>query len=77
VSGWGLVDLLVVAARGPDGTVVTVAIDAEDRLGMDVTQRQLPALNATATVKLTFEALFVEGGRVFAIFESTDLWRWE
>ncbi|HVA54108.1 MAG TPA: acyl-CoA dehydrogenase family protein [Acidimicrobiales bacterium] len=66
VSGWGLVDLLVVAARGPDDAVVTMALDAQDRPGMDVTQRQLSALNATATVKLTFEALFVEGDRVLA-----------
>jgi alkylation response protein AidB-like acyl-CoA dehydrogenase len=64
VSGWGLVDILLVAARGPDDTVVTVALDAQDRPGLEVTRRQLSALNATATVKLTFETLPVEGDRV-------------
>ena len=60
VSGWGAVDLLVVAARGPDNTVVTVVLDAKDRPGLGVTRRHLSALNASATVKLTFDALFVE-----------------
>ena len=66
VSGWGLVDFLIVAARGPDDTVVTMALDAQDQPGMDVTERRLSALNATATVTLTFDALFVEGDRVLA-----------
>jgi alkylation response protein AidB-like acyl-CoA dehydrogenase len=58
------VDVLVVAARGPDETVVAVAIDAQDQPGLEVARRQLSALNATATVKLTFDALSVEGARV-------------
>ena len=64
VSGWRLVDILVVAARGPDDTVVTFALDAQDQPGLNVTRRQLSALNATATVKLTFDSLFVPGDRV-------------
>lgn len=64
VSGWGLVDWLVVAARGPDDTVVTMALGAQDQPGLAVTRRQLSAINATATVKLTFDALFVDGDRV-------------
>jgi alkylation response protein AidB-like acyl-CoA dehydrogenase len=64
VSGWGLVDILVVAARGLESTVVTLAIDAQDQTGLRVTRRQLSAINATVTVKLTFEGLFVDGGRV-------------
>jgi hypothetical protein len=64
VSGWGLVDFLVVAARGPEDTVVTVAIDARDQPGLDVTWHRLSAINATATVKLRFDALLVEGNRV-------------
>ncbi len=41
VSGWGLVDRLVVAARGPDDTVVTVVLDAKDQPGLGVARRQL------------------------------------
>jgi hypothetical protein len=63
VSGWGVVDRLVVAARGPDDTVVTMVLDAQDRPGLVVTSRQLSALNASATVKLTFDGLFVEDDR--------------
>ena len=64
VSGWGLVDTLVVAARGPDDTVVTLALDAQYQPGLEVAPRQLSALNATATVKLTFNALVVQDDRV-------------
>ncbi|MGC1237699.1 MAG: acyl-CoA dehydrogenase family protein [Acidimicrobiales bacterium] len=64
VSGWGLVDILVVAARGPDDTVVTLALDAQYQPGLEVAPRQLSALNATATVKLTFNALVVQDDRV-------------
>jgi alkylation response protein AidB-like acyl-CoA dehydrogenase len=58
------VDILVVAARGPDDTAVTFAIEAQDQPGLNVTRRQLSALDATATVKLTFEALVVADDRV-------------
>jgi alkylation response protein AidB-like acyl-CoA dehydrogenase len=64
VSGWGLVDILVVAARGPDDTVITMALDAHDRPGLGVAKRQLSALNATSTVKLVFDAVFVPSDRV-------------
>jgi alkylation response protein AidB-like acyl-CoA dehydrogenase len=64
VSGWGLVDRLVVGARGPDDTVVTVELDANDQPGLFATRRQLSALNASVTVKVMFDALFVEGDRV-------------
>jgi alkylation response protein AidB-like acyl-CoA dehydrogenase len=64
VSGWGLVDILVVAARGPDDTVVTLALDAQYQPGLEVATRQLSALNATATVKLTFNALVVQDDRL-------------
>jgi alkylation response protein AidB-like acyl-CoA dehydrogenase len=64
VSGWGLVDLLVVAARGPDDTVVSVILDAQDQSGLEVTRRPLSALSATASVKLIFDGVFIEGDRV-------------
>jgi alkylation response protein AidB-like acyl-CoA dehydrogenase len=58
------VDILVVAARGPDDTVVTLALDAQYQPGLEVSPRQLSALNATAAVKLTFNALVVQDDRV-------------
>ena len=64
VSGWGLVDRLVVGARGPDDTVVTVLLDARELPGMVAARRRLSALDASVTVKLSFDALFVENERV-------------
>jgi alkylation response protein AidB-like acyl-CoA dehydrogenase len=64
VSGWGVVDYLVVAARGPDDTTVTFLLDAQDQPGLAVTRRHLAALNASATVRLTFAALSAQGDHV-------------
>ena len=64
VSGWGVVDYLVVAARGPDDTVVTFLLDAQVQPGLVVTRRHLAALNASATVKLTFAAFRVQPTRM-------------
>jgi alkylation response protein AidB-like acyl-CoA dehydrogenase len=63
VSGWGTVDCLVVAARAPDDIAVTILLDAQDRPGLGVTRRRLSALNASATVKLTFDGVFIEDER--------------
>lgn len=64
VSGWGVVDELFVAARGPDNTVVNFVIDAKDQPGLDVTRHHLSALNATATVRLGFDSLFIADDRM-------------
>lgn len=64
VSGWGIVDELFIAARGPDQTVVSFVIDAKDQPGLDVTRHQLSAINATATVRLGFDALLIDATRM-------------
>jgi len=64
VSGWGGVDQLFVAARGPDNTVINIVIDAHDQPGLEVTRHHLSALNASATVRLVFNSLSVEGERM-------------
>jgi hypothetical protein len=74
VSGWGLVDRLVVAARGLDDTVVTVLLDAQDQPGLTATRRRLSALNASVTVKVTFDALFVEADRVIGQVAHDPSW---
>lgn len=60
VSGWGLIDTLFVAARGPDDTVVNLLVPAKDQPGVVVSRCRLSALNASVTVSLAFESLFVE-----------------
>jgi alkylation response protein AidB-like acyl-CoA dehydrogenase len=63
VSGWGIVDLLVVAARGPDDTTVTLLVDAREQHGLAAARQRLGAVNASATVQLSFAGLFVPDGR--------------
>jgi alkylation response protein AidB-like acyl-CoA dehydrogenase len=73
VSGWGMVDTLFVAARGPDDTVVTCFLDAHDQAGLVSVRHQLSALNATATVRLDFEELMVPARRVLNQFAYDPL----
>jgi alkylation response protein AidB-like acyl-CoA dehydrogenase len=63
VSGWGIVDLLVVAARGPEDTTVTLLVDAREQHGLAAARQRLGAVNASATVQLSFAGLFVPDGR--------------
>jgi len=68
VSGWGIVDVICVFARGlagPQGeTVVTLLLDARAQNGLTVTPLRLSALNATRTVRLGFAGLFMGDDRV-------------
>jgi alkylation response protein AidB-like acyl-CoA dehydrogenase len=63
VTGWGHVHLVVVAARGPDDTVVTLLVEAEERPGLSARRQRLAAVQASATVRLGFDGLFVPAGR--------------
>ncbi|MGC2484760.1 MAG: acyl-CoA dehydrogenase family protein [Acidimicrobiales bacterium] len=58
VSGWGIVDELVVMARVAD-EVASFVLEARDHRGMDVTPLRLSAMNASATVTLTFDGTIV------------------
>jgi alkylation response protein AidB-like acyl-CoA dehydrogenase len=64
VSGWGVVDLLVVVARGPEDTAVTLLMDARQQQGLAAARQRLAAVNASATVQLSFDGVFVPGGRL-------------
>ncbi|MGC1420069.1 MAG: acyl-CoA dehydrogenase family protein [Acidimicrobiales bacterium] len=67
VSGWGVVDQLYVAARGPQGTVVSLLLPAVEQPGLLVTPHQLSALNASATVRLDFESVEIEGDQFIGV----------
>jgi len=54
VSGWGIVDELAVLARTASNEVATFVLDARAREGIEVTPLRLSAMNASATVTLTF-----------------------
>ena len=67
VSGWGRIDLLHVAARGPDDTVVNVAIDAVEHAELRVTRQRLAAVDASCTVRADFDGLTVGAERVLSV----------
>jgi alkylation response protein AidB-like acyl-CoA dehydrogenase len=64
VTGWGLVDVLLLTARGPEDTAVTLIVDAAAQPGLTVARQRLAAVNASATVQLSFEGVTVPGERL-------------
>jgi len=64
VTGWGQVNVLLVAARGPDDTIVNLVLDAADQAGLTVTRQHLTAVNASATVQLDFAGVLVPADRL-------------
>lgn len=69
VSGWGRIDTLQVAARGPDDTVVTVVLDDLDRPELTARRHDLAALDASGTVRLRFDRVVVGTDRVLSVVE--------
>jgi alkylation response protein AidB-like acyl-CoA dehydrogenase len=67
VSGWGIVELVFVVARGPDETVVSLLVDAREQPGLGVERLRLSAANASATVRLGFSGVFVPGDRLVRV----------
>ena len=63
VTGWGLVDLLLLTARGPAETAVTLIVDAAPQPGLTASRQRLSAVNASATVRLHFDGVMVPGER--------------
>ena len=63
VTGWGLIDLLLVQARGPGDSVVTLILDATAQPGLTVTRQRLIAVNASVTVRLGFDGVLIPGER--------------
>jgi alkylation response protein AidB-like acyl-CoA dehydrogenase len=59
VTGWGLIDLLLVTARGPGGTIVNLIMDAAAQPGLTVSRQRLAAVNASVTVQLGFDGVTV------------------
>jgi alkylation response protein AidB-like acyl-CoA dehydrogenase len=64
VTGWGLIDLLLVAARGPQDSLVTLILDAAVQPGLTVIRQQLAAVNASVTVRLGFDGVVVPAERL-------------
>jgi alkylation response protein AidB-like acyl-CoA dehydrogenase len=71
VTGWGLIDVVEVVARGPEDTVVTLIMDAAAQPGLSVTRQRLTAVDASVTVRLGFDGVVVAPDR-FAGQEPFD-----
>ena len=63
MTGWGLIDLLLLVARGPGDTAVTLIVDAVPQPGLTASRQRLSAVNASATVRLRFDDVMVPGER--------------
>jgi alkylation response protein AidB-like acyl-CoA dehydrogenase len=64
VSGWGRIDVVHASARGPDDQVVGLIVDAVEGPSLQTERLAFAALNATATVRVTFSKLLVTADRV-------------
>jgi alkylation response protein AidB-like acyl-CoA dehydrogenase len=63
VSGWGRIDVVHTAAR-VGAEVVWLIVDAQESPELQVERLRLAALDATATVRASFDGLAVPGDRV-------------
>jgi alkylation response protein AidB-like acyl-CoA dehydrogenase len=76
ITGWGLIDALIVMARAADSAVVTVAIDAPgERTELRAGEPQsLAVMGATRTVSLAFDGLEVGDEDVVGVLEHA-VWK--
>lgn len=71
VTGWGLVHVIHVAARSPDNEVVWLLVDASAD-GLHAEPHRLLAVNASATVTLTFDGVRVGADRETSRFPWSE-----
>lgn len=75
VTGWSRISVMLVAARVPampGVPVVWLLVDAVEGGGLTVERLHLEALDASVTVKATFEDAVVAGDRVVAVEPFAD-----
>ena len=66
VTGWGMVDVLHVAARTEDDEVVWGLLDAREHAGLRVEPLRLSAVQASGTVTMTLSGCRVPADRITA-----------
>ncbi|MGH3405027.1 MAG: acyl-CoA dehydrogenase family protein [Streptosporangiaceae bacterium] len=64
VSGWGRIDVVHAAARADDGEIIWLLVDAAEGPSVRAERLRLAALDATATVRVSFDRLPVPADRV-------------
>ena len=75
ITGWGLIDVLIVMARSADGSVVTAAVDrpGERRELRAGDPQALAVMGATRTVSLAFDGLEIGDDDVVGVLDH-DVW---
>ena len=71
VTGWGVIDVLLVAAR-LESSIVWLIVDAQESSTMRASPLSLAAVNASATVSIEFQQHRVDAGRLVRIDQFTD-----
>lgn len=72
VSGWGRIDVMHTAAVVDDGSVVWSLVDAREGAALRVRRLRLAAVDATATVDVEFEGVFVPEDRVTVVVPPSE-----
>ncbi|GAC1588206.1 MAG: hypothetical protein NVS3B21_03740 [Acidimicrobiales bacterium] len=72
VTGWGLVDVIVVVAGAPDGSKVFAAL-TPDMAGLEATPLDLMVLGSTGTVRMTLDGVRVGADELIDIWSAA---RW-
>jgi len=67
VSGWGLVDVVLLAARAPGDGLVWLVVDAAEGAGLSVRRQRLGAVDASVTVTADFAGVAVPGERLVRV----------
>lgn len=73
VTGWGMIDVILTAAHGPDRRIVWTLVDALASPSLTVERLDLVAVHASATMVVSFHDHFVPAERTTHI-EPYDDW---
>lgn len=73
VTGWGMIDIILTAAHAPEGTILWTLVDATVSPTLSVERLHLVAVQASATVVVSFQDHFVAAERTTSI-ERYDDW---
>jgi alkylation response protein AidB-like acyl-CoA dehydrogenase len=72
VTGWGMVDAIYTLAMAAEGEVVAALIPAQASASLTAARLDLVAVNASATVELSFARHFVPDGQVSSVFPQAE-----
>jgi hypothetical protein len=73
VTGWGLVDTVLVAAHGPDGAIVWAFVEPHASATLNWQRLRLVAVNASGTGTVRFVDHFVPAARITGL-QPLDEW---